>query len=330
MPPSPRRKLALGGLYIALAAGIFSTLEILLKHPAVAGTFHPLQITMERFLVGGLCLIPAAVHNLKVKGAVLSRSDLGYLALIGLLNIPLGMVLFQMSITHGQANIISVIFSGNPIFIALLAVPILHEKLHWNNVVAFLFQILGIIAVMNPFGGQNLQRSSILLALASAFCFSLYSVLGKKKNAQLGVFTVICACFLFGAGELTVLMLLGHTGFGAAFYHSLGLDLFCHVPFFQGLNTPALPYFLIIGIVNSAAGYVFHMLAIETTSAACGSLTFVIKPILAPLLAWLILGEIITLPIGLGILFFLSGGLFGIVPEILRTRTQPPLHTLNP
>ena len=46
-----KRDLWLGSLYIALAAGIFSTMEVLLKLPAVAGAFHPLQITVDQWFI---------------------------------------------------------------------------------------------------------------------------------------------------------------------------------------------------------------------------------------------------------------------------------------
>ena len=131
---------------------------------------------------------------------------------------------------------------------------------------------------------------------------------------------VTCFSFLLGAGELFLLLLLGHTGLGAALYGAVGLDVFCDVPFLQGLSATTLPYFLFIGVVNCAAGYVFHMLAIEKTSATHGSLVFFFKPILAPLFALAVLGEAITRPIALGILFFLAGSLLSILPEILRER----------
>ena len=39
-----KRDFALGCLFIALATLIFSTMEVMLKLPAVAGAFHPMQI----------------------------------------------------------------------------------------------------------------------------------------------------------------------------------------------------------------------------------------------------------------------------------------------
>ncbi len=52
-----------GYLYIALTTLIFSTMEIAMK--LCAGQFHPIQMTVTRFLAGGLILIPFAVSALK-------------------------------------------------------------------------------------------------------------------------------------------------------------------------------------------------------------------------------------------------------------------------
>ncbi len=317
---SLHRSSSLGCLYIALATLIFSTMEVVLKLPAVAGAFHPMQITMERFLVGGLCLLPIAIHLLKKNGKRLSAADLGYFAFTGLLCVPLSMVLFQLAVTYGQANVVAVLFSGNPIFVTILAFLLLHEAIHWNNILALVFEIFGILAIMNPFGGAEVNPISVVLVLLSALFFALYAVLGKKKTAKVGSIVVTCYSFLFGALELFLLLLLGRTGLGASLYGAMGLDIFCNVPFLQGLTAQSLPYFLFIGIVNSAAGYVFHMLAIEKTSATHGSLVFFFKPIVAPIVAALLLGEAITLPIGIGIAFFLAGSLLGLLPSALRAK----------
>lgn len=323
-----KRDLWLGSLYIALAAVIFSTMEVLLKLPAVSGAFHPMQITMERFVVGGICLLPLALRALKKLGYRLRRKDLAFFALTGLFNIPLGMVLYQLAITHGQANVVAVIFSGNPIFVTMLAFLLLGEDIHWNNLLALAAEVLGILAIVDPWGSGEVSLLCVVLAIVSALFFSLYAVLGKKKTAKVGSIVVTCFSFLFGAAELFLLLLLGHTGPGAALYQAVGLDVFCDVPFLQGINTTTLPYFLFIGVVNCAGGYVFHMLAIEKTSATHGSLVFFFKPILAPLFALAVLGEAITQPIAFGILFFLAGSLLSILPEVIRERRARQLiHT---
>ena len=303
-----RRQFLFGCLFIALAAVIFSTMEVLLKLPAVAGAFHPMQITLERFLVGGICLLPVAGWTLRRKGIRLTRRDVGTFALTGLFCVPLSMVLYQLAITHGQANVVAVLFSGNPIFVTLLAFLLLHETIAWNNLLALVLEVLGIGAIAG-LGGSAVSLSSVALA-----------VLGKRQTARTGSLVVTCGSFLWGGLELGVLLLLGRTEVGSALFGQLGLTMFQDVPFLQGLTGQTLPYFLFIGIVNTALGYVFHMLAIEKPSDIHGSLVFFFKPILAPLFALAVLGEAVTPPILLGIVCFLAGSLVSILPDILRAR----------
>ena len=255
--------------------------------------------------------------TLRRKGIRLTRRDVGTFALTGLFCVPLSMVLYQLAITHGQANVVAVLFSGNPIFVTLLAFLLLHETIAWNNLLALVLEVLGIGAIAG-LGGSAVSLSSVALAVLAALFFAAYAVLGKRQTARTGSLVVTCGSFLWGGLELGVLLLLGRTEVGSALFGQLGLTMFQDVPFLQGLTGQTLPYFLFIGIVNTALGYVFHMLAIEKTSA--GSLVFFFKPILAPLFALAVLGEAVTPPILLGIVCFLAGSLVSILPDILRAR----------
>ena len=328
-----KKDFALGCVFIGLATLIFSTMEVMLKLPAVAGAFHPMQILMERFLIGGTCLIPVAAWTLKKRGVRLSLRDIRAFALTGFVNVILGMICYQMALGFGQANVVAVVFSSNPIFTTVLAFLILRETIRWNNLAALALEVVGILAIVDPFGSGDLSLISIGLAVLSALFFSLYVVLGKRKTKQVGSIVVTCASLLCGALELLVLLLLGHTAVGHAIYEGVHMSVLCDVPFFQGINSTTLPYFLFIGMINCAAGYVCHMLAVEKTSAIYGSLVFFFKPILAPLIALAALGEAISAPIAHGIVFFLIGSLVSIVPDALRARRaaqKPPAETPTP
>ena len=175
-----KRQFLFGCLFIALAAVIFSTMEVLLKLPAVAGAFHPMQITLERFLVGGVCLLPVAGWTLRRKGIRLTRRDVGTFALTGLFCVPLSMVLYQLAITHGQANVVAVLFSGNPIFVTLLAFLLLHETIAWNNLLALVLEVLGIGAIAG-LGGGAVSLSSVALAVLAALFFAASLFLWKGE-----------------------------------------------------------------------------------------------------------------------------------------------------
>ena len=306
-----------GYFYIVLCAVIFSTMEVMLK--TVHGVFAPMQITCLRFLVGGVLLIPFAVRSIRKKNAVLTRKDLGFFACAGFLCVVIAMSLYQMSVTYTRASIVAVIFSCNPIFVTMLAHFLLHEEIHKNHVIALILELTAALIIIDPIHA-SLDPTGALLAILSAAMFSFYSVFGKKRTPRFGGIAVTCLSFLFGASELTLLLLFGRTTAGASLYGAMGLDLFVDVPLFENIPTSALPALLYICCINSAAGFVCHMTAMEKTSAQEASLIFFLKPILAPIFALIFLKEEIPLNMIVGIVCFLAGSLCAILPGLLAQR----------
>lgn len=305
-----------GYIYIVLCAVIFSTMEVMLK--TVHGVFAPMQITCLRFLVGGVLLIPFAVRSIRQKNAVLTRKDLGFFACAGFLCVVIAMTLYQMSVTYTRASIVAVIFSCNPIFVTMLAHLLLHEDIHKNHIIALILELTAAL-IIDPIHA-SLDPTGALLAILSAAMFSFYSVFGKKRTPRFGGIAVTCLSFLFGASELTLLLLFGRTAAGASLYGAMGLKIFIDVPLFENIPLSALPALLYICCINSAAGFVCHMMAMEKTSAQEASLIFFLKPIIAPIFALIFLKEEIPLNMIVGIVCFLAGSLCAILPGLLAQR----------
>mgnify|MGYP001051602077 FL=1 len=306
-----------GYIFIVLCAVIFSTMEVMLK--TVHGVFAPMQITCLRFLVGGVLLIPFAMRSIRKKNAVLTRKDLGFFACAGFLCVVIAMSLYQMSVTYTRASIVAVIFSCNPIFVTMLAHFLLHEEIHKNHVIALILELTAALIIIAPIHA-SLDPTGALLAILSAAMFSFYSVFGKKRTPRFGGIAVTCLSFLFGATELVALLLFGRTAAGASLYGALGLKIFIDVPLFENIPLSALPALLYICCINSAAGFVCHMMAMEKTSAQEASLIFFLKPIIAPIFALIFLKEEIPLNMIVGIVCFLAGSLCAILPGILAQR----------
>lgn len=307
-----------GYLYIVLCALIFSTMEVMLK--TVSGVFAPMQITAVRFFTGGVLLIPFAAHVLRKKGEKLKARDLGFFALSGFLCVVLSMVLYQMAVTHTKASVVAVIFSCNPIFVTMLARFLLHEEIRRNHIIALILEVLGIVIIVNPLHTQ-LSPAGVLLSILAAVFFSLYSVVGKRASARLGGIVVTCCSFLAGGAELIALILLGRGALGSVF-RAMGLDIFVNVPLFTGIPRSALPSLFYICAINSAAGYVCHMMAMEKTSAREASLIFFLKPMIAPVIALIFLHEEIPLNMWLGIMCFLIGSGTAILPGLIEERKK--------
>lgn len=61
-----------GYFYIAIAVVMFTSFEVVLKF--IAGQINPVQLTLCRFAIGFVFLLPVALHNLKKRGSVWTAS----------------------------------------------------------------------------------------------------------------------------------------------------------------------------------------------------------------------------------------------------------------
>jgi drug/metabolite transporter (DMT)-like permease len=115
---------------------------------------------------------------------------------------------------------------------------------------------------------------------------------------------------------------LSHINPIAGYLNSNGLAIFSNIPLFTGYNLSTLPIISFICIINTGVGFACYFKAMEETSAQTTSLVFFFKPILAPVLALILLHEIIPLNMLIGIIFILLGSLSSILPGLLNQRRR--------
>lgn len=270
---------------VITSAFIFSTMEVALK--IGAGQFDPLQLTLLRFIIGGVFLLPPALADLKKRRVRLTKGDYGYLLFLGVICICISMLLFQYGVLASNAGTAAVVFSANPMFTMLLAHFFTEEKLSRKKVLCLFISMSGILVMMNPLhmaAGNTL--GGMTLIVLSALMFGLYSAFGKLRIRRIGGLAQTALNFLLGSGVLAVTM---------------GI---LHRPILSGLHPGNLPALLYIGVIVTGIGYFFYFKAIELGGAARGSAVFFLKPVIAPVIALLILSEAITFQsiAGVGIL----------------------------
>ncbi len=313
------KKSYFGYLYILLTTVIFSTMEVMLRY--TRGLFAPMQITYLRFLIGGAALIPFAAASLRKHGAGLKCRDLAYFALTGFLCVAFSMVMYQMAIVKSSASFVAVVFSSNPVFVTVLAALLLKEAIRPHHIAALIIEVIAIIVIVAPWKNA-IDPEAALLTVAASLAFALYMVAGKKKTPIFGGIVVTCASILLGSLELPLILIIGQGEAGAAFFQRLGLDIFAGVPLLPALPKEAVLPFLYICLVNSGAGYVCHMLALEKASANETNLVYFLKPILSPLIALVFLKEVITAGMWTGILLFLIGSAAAVLPDLITARRK--------
>ena len=309
-----------GYMYITLTTLIFSTMEIALK--LVSNNFNPIQLTFTRFFIGGLFLLPFAIVSLHKKQKYLSKKDLLYFAFLGLLGIVISMCLYQLAILTTKASVVAVLFSCNPVFVTILAFLLLKENIHKSNVLALILEIIGSLIIINPFN-TKLNIFGVVLTMASTLIFALYGVYGKRKCLKFGGIVVTCFGFIFGSLEMLILIGLSHISYiSNIFANNNVLSIFSSIPLFTGYSMQTLPVIIYICIINTGLGFAFYFKAMEETSAQTTSLVFFFKPILAPILALILLHEVIPFNMIIGIVFILLGSLSSIIPDLLIKKSM--------
>lgn len=306
-----------GYFYIAVAVVMFTSFEVVLKF--IAGQLNSVQLTLCRFAVGFVFLLPIALNTLKKREKHLDRGTMAYFALLGFVGIALCMPILHMGVNYTNSSVAAVIFSCNPVFVTVLAYFLLQEPIKPRHIAALALEILGTVVIISPWD-VRLNMTGVFLVLLSTLLFSIYGVMGKRKVAEYGGAVVTCFSFLFGSLIVLVFILLSHIPAVARLFQSIGLDSFANIPILAGYTVQNLPYVLFVSVGVAGIGFCTYFLAMEYQPASVVSLVYFFKPALSPVLAWMLHGEEISQSMFWGIVLIVAGSLCAIIPGIIESK----------
>jgi drug/metabolite transporter (DMT)-like permease len=161
-----------GAAWILVSCVAASSMMLAVR--GASGTVHPLQIAFCRFLVGFFLVMPVML-SVGRESMATRRLPLHVLrGIIGILSI--GMSFYALAMLPLVTA--AVLFFTSPLFVTLLAIPMLGERVDWRRIIATLCGFLGTAVVLgfDPRG----FHPAMLLALASAMLFAVSLILGKK------------------------------------------------------------------------------------------------------------------------------------------------------
>jgi len=302
-------------------------MEIALK--IAGGQFNPIELNFVRFLIGGLALLPFTMLYLRKHSVTLSRSDFGRIALTGFVIVVLSMTLYQLSIGMAKASVIAIMLSANPIFGLIIGFVFLKEKLSRTNVLALILTLIGLLIIINPF--HLTGAMGIILGLLSSIIFGIYGVMSRVNGGKIGLngLSMTCLSFLFGSGELGILMGLSHLPVAGRIIPSSYAE-FVNIPFFKGITLQTLPLILYISILVTGVAFGLYFLSMEKVGILQASLIFLVKPALAPVLALVVLGEAMTTNTIVGIVVILLGSLVTVMGEKIAYSVMDIFKRNNP
>lgn len=269
---------------IFATAFLFSTMEVVLK--LGGSSLDSLQLTFLRFTIGGLVLLPFGLKEKTLSS--ISKSDLLWVLLVGIIGIPISMLCFQLGVERTNAATAAAIMSMTPLATMVFSTIFTSEKMTPLKYLAFGLGIAAAIFLIRPWDVQEGNTlAGMIFMLIAASTFSLYSIMGKRTISRVGVFTQISLSFFMGSLVLLLIMII------------MGR------PIIQGVPSH-LPLIAYIGIFVTGVGYLCLNLAVKMSDATTGSIAFFIKPAIAPIFAVLLLKESVLWNTVVGILFLIS------------------------
>lgn len=189
-----------GYVFAILAFIVFASQDAISKH--LAGLYHPLSITFIRywaFAIFALLIVARAPGG--IRGAVRTRHPV-LQVLRGLLLVSQIAVAMQAFHDAGLVRT-QAIFAAAPLLVAVLAVPVLGEKVGWRRVLAILAGLCGVLIILNPTGAGF--DETLILPLFNAVQMAVYSVItricSRDESAgtnffYLGIVGWITVCFV--------------------------------------------------------------------------------------------------------------------------------------
>jgi drug/metabolite transporter (DMT)-like permease len=197
-----------GYIFICLAALGFGTEEIAGKYLASAN-MDPAQVMFLAFLVGAIVLCPLAIRQMRSRQLKLRAKDWAYLALEGILCVPISMFCLQLAVTHATAAKSAVVFCSNAIWTIPIAMWLLKVKVTRFDAIATAIAIVGVIVIYNPVSliqGNSAPGNTIGMtyALIAAVTWAFFTVIGKKRIGEYGGYV-----FNFFAFAIGLVVLLG-------------------------------------------------------------------------------------------------------------------------
>ncbi len=290
---SARSRYGIGVGWSLTSAFLWATTYVSGRYLMAAGSIDPVTLSMLRFLIGCALLMAAGALLFRKKLFAVSAADLARLSILGAFGVA-GMSLFFFI---GQKTVSaissSLIMQTSPVMICFLSIFI-GERLSMKGVTGTLISLIGclfVIGVFNSgsegiFGGLAVGCLCIFL---SAFCWAVYSVAGKPLVQKLGGFPATAWAMVFGAAEISVFWLFG--------------------PFEQSWPKSPIAWSVVayIAVFPTAVAFLAWYEAMEWMPLALLNVMQYLTPVFTVVLAWLILGERMSMQAVIGAVLILAG-----------------------
>ena len=315
MIAKPQNRPSLGITFVLVGVFCISINDLIIKQ--LSGSY-PLHQSV--FLRSGVGILFSLIF-VKFEGGlrILRTAHPFQHALRGILIVIANMTFFAALAALPLADATALFFAA-PLFITLLSIPVLKEKVGPLRLGAVLVGFFGVVIMQRPWaGGEELEvpRIVLMLPVISALTYAVNQLMTRKlgveaKASALAVyiqatFIVVSLLFFIVAGDGRFAQ--GHTNESVIFL-------------LRAWNWPTAqdwPFFLALGLNSAVIGYCLSQAYRLADAATVAPYEYIGLP-LAVFWGWVIFADLPEFEVWIGIALILSSGLFVFLRERQKAR----------
>ena len=238
----------------------------------------PLTFAGLRYVIAFLVLVPLALSRSRLRGLRrLTGHDWWRLTALGLLLYAAGVGMQFVALSYLPTVTTRLLFAFSSVLVALLSGLLLRERATWLQWCGVLVVLSGVYLYFHPVDVPLIELPGIAAALCGALAFSLAAVVGRDVARSRTISPLLVTAVSMGAGSVTLL--------------ATGLVV-------QGMPAISLRNWVIIlwlSLVNTSFTFVLWNRTLQTLTAVESNIITTAMIVEIALLAWVFLGERLTL-----------------------------------
>ena len=227
------------------------------------------------------------------------RADIGLIALLGLVNIPINQLLFIWGVDYTTAPNASLAYALTPVFVVILLALWKRTSPGWRKMLGVALAVTGAAIVLVDRGASVTPEQTLgnLMVLAASVSWAAYTVIGRSLIVKYGPVQTTAMSFFAGL----------------AWY----IPVWALIPIHDPMTVLVSPGWLehwaqlfYLGVITSGVGYGIWYYALSRMEASRVSVFNNLQPVLTSVLSFFIFGTIPTL-------MFVVGGAIAIAGVIV-------------
>lgn len=284
-----------GTVLVVLASVCFGASGPLVK-PTMDAGLSPQQVASFRIAVAAALLLAFVVVTrpglLRVR-----RADLPLLLGYGLVGVAAVQLLYFAAVSRLPIGVAMLIEFTSPVIVALWVRFVRRVVLPARMWVGTALALLGLAMVAQVWQGLRMDALGLLFGIGTALCSAAYFLTGERAVSTIPALGLVTWGMVIGAVVIAVI----------APPWSLPGDILGADALFGGWHVPVWVLLVTCAVLSTAVAYLFSINALRLLPANVVSVLAVFEPIVATTLAWLMLGQTLTVAQVAGAVVLLAG-----------------------